>query len=325
MLTHALTDPAILSGRFWPRVEACYSRTWEHYDMPPHFHERVEIMLVLKGSALIHLYDYRPGASPQEIHILSHRVERMGPGEYMLLDQGLLHRLEVPGTSYMLNAEFAVVEAPQGLMSLKQLAGASPDFSAMLGRGQKLLRGRGASEKLLPALEQVVTEFSRPLPRDPALADLLLAALLLRIAENQKTQDMTSSALGYAHAAAEYLKAHCFNALRVQEVAAYVGIAPAYLQRIFKQAMGVTMVEYVNQLRVEQSRRLLAYTDSPIIDVAVACGFNSRQHFFRVFSAQTGMSPQQYRQSSAVRVSDQIYLFDNVGDHSYQLEEGPGD
>ena len=54
-----------------------------------------------------------------------------------------------------------------------------------------------------------------------------------------------------------------------------------------------------------------------ILDVAVATGFNSRQHFFRVFSAVTGMSPQQFRKEHRARSLPQTFLFDNAVDHSY--------
>lgn len=317
MNAYSFTDPAALEGRCWPRVEACYSQAWSQYSMPPHFHNRAEIMYVLKGWCLVHLFDYGSNPYAQDIQITGGRTERLGPGDFIFVDQGLLHELEVPDTSYMLNAEFRLARDDDALISLKGLADASPNLAAMLERRQAVQRGRDDSGQLLRALEQVIAAFSQSLPGDGALADVLMAELLLRAADNLKKRSVKSSALGYAQSAVDYITAHQTEDIRVDDVAKKVGIAPAYLQRVFKQATGMTMVAFTNHLRVEQSKRLLMYTDDPVVDVAVACGFNSRQHFFRVFNAVTGVSPQQFRQEHSARSADPVFLFDDVEDHSY--------
>ena len=80
MKNWCLTDPAVRKGAYWPRIEACYSRTWEQYDMPPHFHNREELMYVLKGWCLVHLYDYQQDPATQNVRVLRRRTERLGPG-----------------------------------------------------------------------------------------------------------------------------------------------------------------------------------------------------------------------------------------------------
>ena len=317
MNAHSFTDPAILEGSYWPRVEACYSQTWTRYDMPPHFHNRAEVMYVLKGWCLVHLFDYRTNPYNQDIQITGARIERMGPGDFMFLDQGLLHELEVPDSSYMLNAEFRLAEDDGALVTLKKLAEASPALASLVKSAAPMQRGRDESGLVVRALEQVITQFSGALPREQALSDVLMAEMLLRIAENLRMRAVKSAALTYAQGAADYINAHQSEDIRVDDVARSVGVAPAYLQRVFKQAMGMTMIEYANRLRVEQSKRLLMYTDDPVVDVAIACGFNSRQHFFRVFNALTGVSPQQFRQEHSARSAQPVFLFDNVEDHSY--------
>ena len=317
MNAYSFTDPAILEGSYWPRVEACYSQTWTRYDMPPHFHNRAEVMYVLKGWCLVHLFDYRTNPYNQNIQITGGRTERMGPGDFMFLDQGLLHELEVPDSSYMLNAEFRLVEDEGALVTMKKLVESSPALAALVKSPAPVQRGRDDAGLQLRALEQMISEFSNSVSRDVALSDVLMAEMLLRMAENLKKRTVKSAALTYAQGAADYISAHQSDDIRVDDVARSVGVAPAYLQCVFKQATGMTMIEYANRLRVEQSKRLLMYTDDPVVDVAIACGFNSRQHFFRVFNAMTGVSPQQFRQEHSARSLQSVFLFDNVEDHSY--------
>ena len=113
----------------WPRIEACYSRTWDHYSMQPHYHNRAEIMYVLKGSCVIHLYDYQTDESERELFIRRHWTERLRVGEYILLDRNVLHRLEVPDENYMLNLEFVLAEDPSAAICVGDLASASPEAS----------------------------------------------------------------------------------------------------------------------------------------------------------------------------------------------------
>ena len=100
--------------------------------MPPHFHNRAEIMYVLKGECLVHLYAYSAEPGGQQITVTRHRHERLRPGEFILLDQEVLHDIEVPETSYMLNAEFRVCRDEGALLSLAALASSSHAVAALL-------------------------------------------------------------------------------------------------------------------------------------------------------------------------------------------------
>ena len=317
MPAYSFNDSHIRDGSFWPLVEACYARTWEDYDMPAHYHDRIEVMYVMKGWCYVHLYEYALDAVTENIRILRHRTERLGPGEFILLDGRVLHRLEVPETNYMLNAEFAIVENADAPLSLSKLIASSPVFAVLLNGRLRVVRGRDESGLLLYSLDQIVKEFSRASLKDQPLMDILIAELLLRVADSVRNSSIKENALSYARRAADYIDAHFCEDFHVSDAAREVGVAPAYLQRVFKQALGVTMVEYLNRLRVEQSKRLLVYTDESIMDVAVASGFNSRQHFFRVFNAVEGVSPQQFRQRNRARSGQQLYFFEDVEDHPY--------
>lgn len=314
MKAHGFMDPAVVKGDFWPRIEACYSRTWDMHDMPPHYHNRAEIMYVLKGWCDIHLYEYQLEAGTQKMLIKRRWTEHLGPGEFIFLEQGVLHQLEIHETSYMLNVEFRCVAEEGGLMTVRRLAENSPNLKAVLERGQKIIRGRDESGSMVRPLSDAIVQYSQNGPKDNALMDALMAELLLRFAANVRDNAFKANVLSYVRRAMEYIQSHLCEDIRVADVAGVVGIAPAHLQRVFKQAVGMTIVECVNQLRIEQSKRMLIYTDDSVLDIAMASGFNSRQHFFRVFNTLTGISPQQYRQENRPTQSQQIYRFENADD-----------
>ena len=320
MRTYSFTDRTILEESCWPKVEACYSRTWDHYEMHPHFHNRAELMYVLKGWCLLHLFEYQMDSATQKIRITRQWTERMTADEFIFVDQGVLHALEVPETSYMLNAEFCILKDSSSLMSVRNLAQTSPLLSALLDSRKRILRGKDDSSRLMHALENVIAYFSKSGSKDPALQDVLMAELLLRLADSMKDNSIKANTLSYASKAMDYIAEHLSEEIRVEDIARLVGIAPSYLQRLFKQATDMTIIEYVNRLRIDRSKKLLMHMEDPIVDVAIAAGFNSRQHFFRVFHSIVGMSPQQFRQEQGFRKTDEVFLFENVDNYSYDSD-----
>ncbi len=83
--------------------------------------------------------------------------------------------------------------------------------------------------------------------------------------------------------------------LSLDEVADYVHLNPSYFSSVFKQSCGSSFKEYLNMVRIEESKRLLANTEYSIIDIAIATGFEDQSYFSKVFKKYTGLTPKQYR------------------------------
>ena len=88
-----------------------------------------------------------------------------------------------------------------------------------------------------------------------------------------------------------------------------MGISVAYLQRLFRQVHGVTIIDYLNRMRIERAKFLLLNTNEPVVEIAIEAGFNSRQHFARVFTFLEHISPQEYRRKKRSSEDKQIFLF----------------
>ncbi len=94
----------------------------------------------------------------------------------------------------------------------------------------------------------------------------------------------------------EYIHANYSNCNLSQNIVAEeIGISPAYLSRLFKQEMGTSFTEYINNVRLEQAKQLLISSQLLIKDIAYQTGFNSLQNFFRIFKKNIGISPGEYR------------------------------
>lgn len=94
----------------------------------------------------------------------------------------------------------------------------------------------------------------------------------------------------------QFIAQHYMENLTLEDVAAEAHLNPSYFSTLFKQTSGLSFKEYLNMVRIEESKRLLANTDYTIIDIAVATGFENQSYFSKVFKKYTNMTPKQYRQ-----------------------------
>lgn len=92
-----------------------------------------------------------------------------------------------------------------------------------------------------------------------------------------------------------YIKDNYKDKIYISDLAKQVNLNEQYFCRFFKKALGRTPMEYVNEYRIKQTRRLLEETDLPVTDVCLECGYNNLGNFLREFRKNTGTTPLQYR------------------------------
>ncbi len=83
--------------------------------------------------------------------------------------------------------------------------------------------------------------------------------------------------------------------LTVADLAGISGVSQAHFARAFKIAFGVPPHRYLLTRRIERAAALLRDTDLPVIEIALATGWNSLGTFGRIFRDITGASPSDIR------------------------------
>lgn len=94
-----------------------------------------------------------------------------------------------------------------------------------------------------------------------------------------------------------YIKEHYQDKLYIADLAGQVNLNEQYFCRLFKKAIGRPPMEYLNEYRIKQSRRLLEETNLSITDICLECGFHNLGNFLRRFRLYTGTTPLQYRKN----------------------------
>ncbi len=77
-----------------------------------------------------------------------------------------------------------------------------------------------------------------------------------------------------------------------------------YISRLFNDSLGISMNDYINTLRVTEAKRLLKDDNIPITEIAQQVGFGTSRTFNRVFLAQTGLTPRDYRKKYIQRIKN---------------------
>lgn len=156
-----------------------------------------------------------------------------------------------------------------------RLAGALRWLAAALTAGDALSAEAAMAQAVVEALS------SRPAHRPPQVKGGLTPHLRRRIAE--------------------YVEARLDQPLRLADLAALVDMSIFHFQRVFSASHGISPQSWITRRRLDQARMLLR-SNTPIAQIAVACGFSNQSHMTRLFRSATGTTPAAYRIAASGKV-----------------------
>ena len=93
----------------------------------------------------------------------------------------------------------------------------------------------------------------------------------------------------------EFIDAKIEDDLTLCEMAQAAELSTAYFSRMFRKSTGETPHQFLLRRRLERAKKMLRSADERVLDVAVACGFKSQQHFAQVFRHVCRVTPTEYR------------------------------
>lgn len=84
--------------------------------------------------------------------------------------------------------------------------------------------------------------------------------------------------------------------LSVKLLADRVYLTPTYLSSLFKKTTGVTIGQYLTELRLWEARKLLEDPKYKLYQISELSGYRDPNYFARIFKKKTGMTPSEYRE-----------------------------
>ena len=99
------------------------------------------------------------------------------------------------------------------------------------------------------------------------------------------------------HKAIRYIQENYQQKITLIDVAQKVFLSPAYFSKIFKEEMGCSFREYLNNYRIEKSMAMLLQENIKASSIAFMVGFDDQSYFTKVFKRVVGITPNQYRET----------------------------
>jgi len=95
--------------------------------------------------------------------------------------------------------------------------------------------------------------------------------------------------------AINYIDANYDKPITLAEIAKVSHLSVSRLAHVFKEQMGITIIDYVTSVRIERAKQLLLATDQNCTEICFEVGYNNQSYFTRTFKGLVGMTPRQFR------------------------------
>lgn len=130
---------------------------------------------------------------------------------------------------------------------------------------------------------------------DAIICNELNKLQILLNALSKEDKQLPPTELSLASRLVGYIKEHCNEDINFENLATTFGISSRYFRRLIMNKIGISAVDYLTNLRLEQSKRLLVFSDMHVTDIALESGYNTVQYFTQIFKERIGLTPSVFR------------------------------
>ncbi|MBE7025236.1 MAG: helix-turn-helix domain-containing protein [Ruminococcaceae bacterium] len=128
------------------------------------------------------------------------------------------------------------------------------------------------------------------------ICDAYIKILLFSLAEHCKNNSNQSDKKSATRAKIrEFLRLHACDGMTAREAAAALHYNPDYLTQILKADTGMTLSEYLNDIRLKEAKNLLLNSNRNVTEIAYKVGFSDEKYFMKLFKRKENVTPTQYR------------------------------
>jgi AraC-like DNA-binding protein len=249
-----------------------------------HQHDFLEINLVVSGNGYYIIEDQRYSINPSNIFIINNSERHMA-----------VHDSDFLILVFIFDTRF-IWDNPDEFNYLKPFLDRNSTFKHKIDHHQECYR------ELSNYLNKTVEEYNAKVEGWQMVVKasiMMFLALLYRYYKNNNELGSDSGCYPQKYKKIKPVLDYCYDHLSepisLDCLAKLVMLNKSYMCYCFKEAMNITIFEYIEQIRINHACRLLVDSDCSIIEVAFESGFNSASYFNRVFKKTMGLTPKKYK------------------------------
>ncbi|WP_020619122.1 helix-turn-helix domain-containing protein [Paenibacillus daejeonensis] len=216
----------------------------------------------------------------------------IGPGDLLLYSPGEMYRLQVSEVEHPTRG--SVLMSGDYYLACD---GSWVDQWWSRRPPQQLIR-MADDEKLLALWRLLLLEKRRLEAENEELTVSLLKSLCLSFDRLAGETRSTPGKPFIASRMKSFIEEHATTAFKIEDLANHIGLSESRTAHLFKEWHGVTVIEYVHEVRLAIAEERIRYSSLTLEHIAESCGFRSYSYFFRVFRRKFGLSPADYRQQA---------------------------
>lgn len=254
---------------------------------PVHWHEEMEIIYVLSGSAR---------------YVVDFKEYIIGEGDILIIPPSSLHSFEqYAGEEF----DAATIIFGQNMVnnSLIDICSSKyimPIFNNEIYLPIYLKKGddvcRQISEYMLEAIQEHLTKAEA--------YELRIRIAFLNLIQFFYKNNMYTKRAGnistvktseQIKAVTNYIEENYSKKITLEMLAKFANISVYHLSHIFKKCTGQSPNEYLNHYRLTMAANKLVSEDMAILNIAIDCGYNNISYFNRAFKNKYGVTPKEYR------------------------------
>lgn len=149
------------------------------------------------------------------------------------------------------------------------------------------------------------------MPDSKAMMDLLLDQLFLLLRRELdgvyvERQHQTTDHTPLVRRLVEQLRNNYEDPVTIENIAVQLGVSSRYLRRVFHDAFGMTINNFLSDLRIKKASSLLADASLSVLDVALQSGFSSSQYLAKFLRKRIGLTPTAFRAVLAEQAKEKV-------------------
>lgn len=104
----------------------------------------------------------------------------------------------------------------------------------------------------------------------------------------------------YITSAKQYIAANYSERIRLEDVSDRLHVNANYFSSMFKRETGKNFIDYLNEVRINESKKLLLHTDHKVFEISLLVGYGNFSYYNKMFKRLSGVTPQTYRESGGL-------------------------